>query len=366
MLENVTIGYTHAYQKFTDFLGTRNEFYSSERKTLEVAELIPLALEGESPELQNRILSEFNGMGPLESLLQRPDIDEIIVMGHDKIIYEAQGVLYPHSDIFLSERSFMRVLDVVSKSFFKAISYENPTGNGHWDHYRVHIIAPPLSPVYNLSLRKKGATKIKSLEQLIERQALTPPQSEVLQQLLVEKKNILVSGATSSGKTTFIQCMLNTLNHDRCLIIEDAQELDLPNTFSTRLLCPTREEQYGLSMSMSDLVKESLRMRPDRLILGEARGSEAKDYIQALSTGHRGCIASIHAAHPQEALLRLECLILQGAPEWSTKVVHQLMHSSIDYVIQLNKDITGRRHVQDIQRVSCLEEGHISLESLLL
>lgn len=354
--------YQKAYQKFTDFLTTQDDESSLELKKLEVAELIPIALKDESEELQSRIVSEFNGVGPLEELLVRDDIDEILVMGHETIIYEAEGRLYKHNDAFLSERAYMRVLDLISKSFFKAISYENPTGNGHWCDYRVHIIAPPLSPVYNLSLRKKGVTRIQNLSQLVERHALTPEQSQLIQKLLLEKSNILVSGATSSGKTTFIQCMLNTLKEDRCLIIEDAQELELPNAFSTRLLCPTRQEQYNVPMSMSDLVKESLRMRPDRLILGEARGSEAKDYIQALSTGHKGCIASIHAAHPREALLRLECLILQGAPEWSTKVVHQLIHSSVDYIIQLGRDTKGRRHIQDIQRISSLEEGHLTLE----
>lgn len=360
--------YQTAYSKFTNFLNFENSDSDSsqleEYRQLPLPELVPLALKEESQEIQDRILDEFIGLGPLASLLQDDEIDEIIAIGYDTIIYEKNGKLFKHADSFLSERAYLRVLDVLSKSFFKAISYENPTGNGHWKDYRVHIIAPPLSPVYNLSLRKQGRHRIQSLEDLVNLKALSSEQKQVIEALLKDKKNILISGATSSGKTTFIQCMLKTLTDERCLIIEDAQELELPNPFSARLICPTRSEQYFLELNMSDLIKESLRMRPDRLILGEARGPEARDYIQALSTGHRGCMASIHASNPQEALLRLECLILQGAPEWSSKVVQQLIHSSIDYVIQLGKDEDGKRRIQDIQRIVSLEEGHLALDSV--
>lgn len=351
-----------AYQKVEGFLKDRSLDPYSEFKELDIQEVIEYVLTDHSPQIKQRIYEEFMGLGPLKALVEDVDIDEILVMKPDQIVYEKRGTLLALDDIFFSEHSYLRTLDLISKSFFKAISFENPTGNGHWGPFRVHIIAPPLTTHPNLSLRKKGSTKIKSISDLKKRGSLNDAHESFLLEILKQKKNVLVSGATSSGKTTFIQCLLNELKDDRCLVIEDAQELELPNAFSTRLLCPTRTEQYQLSFNISDLVKESLRMRPDRLILGEARGGEAKDYIQALSTGHNGCVTSIHAAYPQDALLRLECLILQGAPEWSVKVVRQLIHSSLDFIIQLDRGENGLRHIKEIHRIVSLEEDHLSLE----
>jgi pilus assembly protein CpaF len=133
---------------------------------------------------------------------------------------------------------------------------------------------------------------------------------------------------------------------------------------STSLICPTRSEQYCLNFSMKDLVKESLRMRPDRIVLGEARSDEAKDFIQALSTGHKGCLSSIHASSTKDALTRLECLIAQGAPNWSTPVIRQLIATGVQWIIHVEKTKDGLREVKTISEITSLEHNGFLLQDL--
>ena len=315
------------------------------------------------PEHQDRITQEFLGYGPLESLVSDPDVDEILLIGAHHIAFERHGVLYNSDSYFLNEISFQRFMEKCTSSFLKSLSYENPTGNGLWEQFRVHAIGPPLSESPQISLRRIGGLKIQSLHRLKELETLNAQSQALLEKLIAHKKNILISGATGSGKTTLIQCLINTIKKERLVLIEDSQELIPPNPLSSSLKCPAREEQYTQSFPMKDLVKEALRMRPDRLVLGEVRSEEAKDYIQALNTGHRGCIASIHANSPQDALMRLECLILSGAHNWSPHITKQFIFNAIDYVIQVKKSPdNSKRYVSSICRLSSIESLHILLD----
>lgn len=310
-----------------------------------------------------RIFNEFIHEGPLTHLLKDEEVDEILIIDKDTLCYEKKGSLHHLKDRFLSEHSYQRFVDNWTSSFMKSLSFENPTGNGRHKGFRVHAIAPPLSANIQLSLRRIGGHKFTSLEALYQCQMLDTKSLAICAQLLEGRKNILISGATSSGKTTFMQCLINNLKNERLLILEDSAELICPNPMSTSLCCPSRTEQYIQAFEMKDLVKESLRMRPDRIILGEARSSEAKDYIQALSTGHTGCLASIHAHSAQDALLRLECLILMGASNWNTQITKRLISNAIDYVIQIEKrPETNQRILKSIHQLSGLEENQILLD----
>lgn len=313
---------------------------------------------------QSRLNAELYGFGPIQDLIADEDIDEILIHGQNAISYEKSGKLFIWEDTFLSEVSFQRIFEIISCDFFKAISYENPTGNGFWKGFRVHVIAPPLSKEIQISMRRVGGQKIKSLQNLSERGFIKNIGLDLIIKALDQRLNILICGATSSGKTTFIQCLMNHCKDDRFVILEDSEELYLPNKLSTALICPTRAEQYCISFSMKDLVKESLRMRPDRIVLGEARSDEAKDYIQALSTGHKGCIASIHASSTKDALIRLECLISQGAPNWSTPVIRQLIGSSLNWVIHVEKNPSGLREVKKISEITSIEHTGLLLHDL--
>lgn len=355
------------YQNILEVLSQHQNHWASQSMDVhknKESQLIEEQLQQFSDLDQIRLRQELYGLGPLENLISKADIDEILIHGQTAISYERQGQLYSLNDSFLSSSSFLRVFEMISNDFFKSISYENPTGNGYWKGFRVHVMAPPLSRDIQVSMRRIGGSKIKSLEQLAQLQFVAPSGLDIIFEALKMKKNILICGATSSGKTTFIQCLMNSCKEDRFVILEDSEELYLPNSLSTSLICPTRQEQYNLNFTMKDLVKESLRMRPDRIVLGEARSDEAKDYIQALSTGHKGCLASIHAASPKEALIRLECLISQGAPNWPPSTIRQLIASGLDLIIHVQKNNKGLRHIQTISEISSLEHNGILLHEL--
>ena len=186
-----------------------------------------------------------------------------------------------------------------------------------------------------------------------------------LKKIIQLQKNFLVIGSTGEGKTTVVNALLSeTDSYERSLIIEDTQEIQLPNSLSIRLL--TRDEtQNGLcSVDQGQLVKRALRLRPDRLVMGEIRGNEAKDFIMALSTGHRGSFGTLHAKDPQQALLRLEMLIQMGAPHWKLSAIRRLLSLSLDLIIATKKDSSGQRKLEGIYRINSLEENGFLIERL--
>jgi pilus assembly protein CpaF len=356
------------YQKLLNIASNNQNHWAQDTQSIKSENLDFKSLEKPLQEIQepyrSRIKKELFKLGPLEDLLKNPDVDEILIHEQKNISFEYKGKLNPYADYFLSESSYLRIFEIISGGFFKSISYENPTGNGYWKGFRVHVIGPPLCSQIQISLRRIGGQKIKSLLELKNRNFVKQTGFDLIQKALTQKTNILICGATSSGKTTFIQCLMNECPEDRFLILEDSEELSLPNSMSTSLICPTRSEQYCLNFSMKDLVKESLRMRPDRIVLGEARSDEAKDFIQALSTGHKGCLSSIHASSTKDALTRLECLIAQGAPNWSTPVIRQLIATGVQWIIHVEKTKDGLREVKTISEITSLEHNGFLLQDL--
>src|SRR5690606_28842673 len=215
---------------------------------------------------------------------------------------------------------------------------------------------------YNLSIRKHRS-KQWTTDELVLNNSITEAQLRFVQIAIKERKNFLVVGATGTGKTTFLNCCLSLISqNERIIIIEDTPELLVPNSLSSKLL--TRKDSQGLltPIELTDLIKESLRMRPDRLVLGEVRGPEAKDLLLALSTGHEGSIGTLHAVSAQEALIRLEMLIQLGAPQWNLDAIRRLIYFSLDYIICLERDQTGRRSVNSIYKLSGLESFGFLIE----
>lgn len=357
--------YKQIMKKITDQKDHWNQFDNSKNKiTDKEKETVSNYLSILPSALQLRLNQEIYGLGPLEKLIQDPSIDEILIHGPSTICFEQKGLLHVYFDSFYDESSFLRIFEKISDGFFKSISYENPTANGFWNNFRIHVIAPPLSKNIQISMRRIGGKKFKSLAELADKNFINESGLSLIHQAIDQKLNVLICGATSSGKTTFIQCLMNECPNDRFLILEDSEELYLPNRLSSALICPTRQEQYSTPFNMKDLVKESLRMRPDRIVLGEARSDEAKDYIQALSTGHRGCFSSIHAASARDALVRLECLIAQGAPNWTIQTIQKLIFSSIDLVLHIEKTSAGHRQVNSISKITSLEKNGFLLHEM--
>lgn len=303
---------------------------------------------------KQRVEHEFSDTGPLEALLSDSAITEIIINSQDNIWFEKSGTFFKHTDTFLSSVTYTNFIHLLAEQAGVQTNHRTPFANGEWRSFRVHLVSPPITPTHTLTLRRLKPYSM-SLEKLKNSDWCNEQQLQQLKTCIQQKKNILVVGSTGSGKTTLLNSLILEATADRCVYIEDTAELVLNNSLSTRLL--TRFDANGglPAIDQTDLVKQSLRMRPDRLILGEIRGGEAKDLLLALSTGHHGSMASIHAGSASEALMRLEMLVLMGAPEWSLMTIRRLIQLTVDVIVVTEKN-NGRWQLRDIYKIASLEE----------
>lgn len=326
-------------------------------------ELVEKATVNFDKSIKERIFLEFFSWGPVEPLLNDPEITEIIINGPESIWYEKEGRLFQIHDSFSSEFSYKRFLDRVCMEAGKHHSLENPFCDGTIRNFRLHFCAQVVSPKNSvLTLRRQSEfqwtfEKLKSLNWASEKEL------DFLKNLILNRDNILIVGPTGAGKTSVMNALINSIpTNERCVVIEETTELKLPNSCSVALLA--RKDANGLlpNIDQSDLVRHSLRMRPDRLIIGEVRGTEAKDLLLALSTGHAGSMGTLHASSAQQALLRLEMLIQMGAPQWSLHTVRNLISMSLNYIVVTGKTQTGQRKLLGIEKISSLEETGFLLE----
>jgi pilus assembly protein CpaF len=313
--------------------------------------------------IAERLHNEFFAWGPLESLREREDIFDVIVQGPEHIFFETGEGLFRHKDQFLSERSFKNFVERLTQEAKLLVDQKEPFANGKVGAFRVHLIIPPASQQTTITLRRHRQ-QVFSLQQLKASGFLSTQQMDFLQGRIAAHDNLLIVGPTGSGKTTFLNAILkDTTTQQRIVIIEDTDELQpchpLHGKLLSRELCPTSLNRYD----MGDLVKQALRMRPDRLVIGEVRGPEAKDLLQALATGHRGSLGTLHAESAQQALIRLEMLVQMGAPQWSLESIRRLILMSLDYLIVLSAD-RQQKGIKEIARIRSLESFGLLLEPI--
>lgn len=311
-----------------------------------------------------RIESELNGYGPLDPLLADEAITEILANSFEHIYFEREAQLWPCRDRFYSEQTYEAALERLAQHCGTYLSREKPFVEAQYKNWRITLIFAEISrgtPL--LSIRKQPEQKW-SLRKLLETNFLNLNQKEIIEELLEAHKNILIVGGTGSGKTSLLQALLSeTSASERCVIIEDTQELQLPNPLSSSLLTRQDPANSVSDVSMNDLLKRALRLRPDRLIVGEIRGSEAQALLLALSSGHSGSLGSLHALSASDALIRLEMLVQMGAPQWSLHSVRRLMAMTVDYIIVVAKK-NKKRSITGIYKISSLEEIGFTTELL--
>lgn len=315
--------------------------------------------------LKVRIHQEFFDCGPLSQLIFDTEITEIILNGPEKIFYEKAGNFFSHPDHFYSDVTFHNFIDRICQEAKICIDLNQPTANGNWRGLRLHLVGPPLSePNICLTLRRHPENPW-TLDQLSAAQWCQPNTKNILTKLVEQHSNLLIVGPTGCGKTSVLNALLQMIPPlQRVICIEDTKEVFLPNSMSCRLLTRQMNNDTLRSFDQSDLVRESLRMRPERLVVGEIRGAEAKDLILALSTGHRGCMSTLHAHSAKEALLRLEMLVQLGAPQWSLTTIRNMIRFALDYVIELEiKD--KQRKLKSIQRLCSIEATGYVIEEVL-
>jgi pilus assembly protein CpaF len=273
--------------------------------------------------------------------------------------------LHLHPDSFLNEITFQNFIERLCLETKTQLSVEQPVADGKFRDFRMHLVGKELTQKDNVLCLRRHPKNPWSFERLANSGWASASQIEILKNILAEKKSFLVVGPTGAGKTSVLNACLGELSDcERNVLIEDTEELYLPNDCSTRLL--TRTDAKGLlpNIDQAILLKQALRMRPDRIVVGEVRGAEAKDLLMALSTGHEGSMGTLHASNPHQALMRLEMLVQLGAPFWSNQVVRRLIFLSLQYIIVVNRDHSGQRHLEGIYALTSLEDTGFLLEKL--
>jgi pilus assembly protein CpaF len=312
------------------------------------------------------IEDEVLGLGPLEPLLSDPTISDILVNGYHHIYVERRGKLVPTPVRFHDNQHLMNIIDRIVSSVGRRVDESSPMVDARLeDGSRVNAIIPPLSiDGPSLSIRR-FAVDLLSLDDLVGLTTLTPAIGEIFKGIVRARLNILISGGTGTGKTTMLNVMSAFIPHDeRIVTIEDSAELQLQQPHTVRLETrPTNIEGKG-GIDQQALVKNSLRMRPDRIIVGEVRGKEAVDMLQAMNTGHDGSLTTIHANSPRDALFRVENMFAMAGYNIPIKAVRNQIASALDVVIQLERMEDGVRRVVSIQEIDGMESDIITMSEI--
>ncbi len=328
-------------------------------------EAMPLST-AERDRLVNDVQHELFGLGPLEPLLGDPTISDILVNSHGTIYVERRGKLEVSNVAFKDDEHLMRVIERIVSSVGRRIDESSPMVDARLrDGSRVNAIIPPLSidgPV--LSIRRFGAEPLR-MNLLIENKALTKDIADMLDMCVKARLNVLISGGTGAGKTTLLNALSAYIPEDqRIVTIEDSAELQLQQPHVVRLETrPPNIEGRG-EVSQRDLVRNALRMRPDRIVIGEVRGGEAIDMLQAMNTGHDGSLTTIHANTPRDALARLETMIQMTGMRLSDRAMRQQIAAAIDLVLQVARLSDGTRRVTAISEITGMEGETITMQEI--
>jgi pilus assembly protein CpaF len=313
-------------------------------------------------EIENEIL----GLGPLEQLLKDPTISDILVNGPSQIYIERSGKLELSAVHFDSEQHLMTIIDRIVSRIGRRIDESSPMVDARLqDGSRVNAIIPPLAiDGPQVSIRRFAVERL-TIERLVELNELTPTMGRVLEAVVKSRLNVLISGGTGSGKTTLLNVLSSFIPPDeRIVTIEDSAELQLQQPHKVRLETrPPNIEGKG-EVTQRDLVRNSLRMRPDRIVLGEVRGAEALDMLQAMNTGHDGSLTTIHANTARDALTRIESMVAMTGIDLPTKQLRGQISSAIDIIIQLERQEDGIRRLTSLNEVQGLEGDVIILSEI--
>ncbi len=342
--------------------------------TPELGKLIEQILQQESVPLNQReraqliqeMVHEVLGLGPLEPLLADPTVADILVNTHKQVFVERFGKLEATSVQFRDEAHLRKIIDKIVSRVGRRIDESSPMVDARLaDGSRVNAIIPPLAiDGACMSIRKFSRDPLQ-LQNLIEKKSLTPQIGDLLKGIVQARLNTLVSGGTGTGKTTILNILSGFIpSTERIVTIEDAAELQLRQEHVVRLETrPTNIEGKG-EVTQRELVKNALRMRPDRIILGEVRGAETLDMLQAMNTGHDGSLTTIHANSCRDALTRVETLVAMAGLNLSTKSLRNYISSALDVIIQLTRLSDGTRKMTSVQEITGMEGDVITLQEI--
>lgn len=318
--------------------------------------------------IKKLVLNEAVGLGPLEELLRDKDISEIMVNSSNEIYVERKGKIFLSNAIFSSDQAVLDIIERIVSPIGRRIDESSPMVDARLkDGSRVNAIIPPLAiKGPTITIRKFPEERLR-IKNLIEMGSVSSDMADFLESCVIHKKNVIISGGTGSGKTTLLNVLSNFIpNGERVITIEDAAELKLDHDHLISLESrPSNAEGKG-SVTIRDLVKNSLRMRPDRIVVGECRGAESLDMLQAMNTGHEGSLTTLHANTPRDALSRLETLVLMAGMDLPLQAIREQIVSAIDIIVQQTRFACGTRKVTHITEVTGIEGNTIQLQDIFL
>jgi pilus assembly protein CpaF len=366
---------THIHQTLLDQIDLEAmENLPPQRLKEELRNLVERLLEAENVvvnDIERRnlvrdIQYEMLGLGPLEPLLVDPTISDILVNSYRQVYVERRGKLELTDVVFNDDAHLMKIIDKIVSRVGRRVDESSPMVDARLpDGSRVNAIIPPLAIDGPMMSIRRFATVPYTMEDILGFKTLTPEMAEILQGLVKAKINFLISGGTGGGKTTLLNILSASIPHDeRIITIEDAAELQLQQPHVIRLETrPPNIEGKG-DVTQRALVRNSLRMRPDRIVLGEVRGAEAVDMMQAMNTGHEGSMATIHANSPRDALSRLENMIGLSGMNLPAKISRQQISAALTAIVQVARLTDGRRKVVSIQEMTGMEGDIITMQEL--
>ncbi|WP_298885489.1 ATPase, T2SS/T4P/T4SS family [uncultured Serinicoccus sp.] len=338
----------------------------------ELAALVQSADISLKPDERRRLIDDLTddvlGYGPLQKLLDDDDVSEVMVNGPDHVYVERAGRLTNSGVVFTSEEQLRRVIERIVSRVGRRIDESSPLVDARLeDGSRVNAIIPPLAVNgSSLTIRKFGKVPLQA-EDLVQRDSLTPEMVTLLDACVKARLNILVTGGTGTGKTTLLNVLSSFIPTDeRIVTIEDAVELQLQQEHVVRLESrPPNIEGRG-EITIRDLVRNSLRMRPDRIVVGEVRGAESLDMLQAMNTGHEGSLSTVHANTPRDAIARLETLVLMAGMDLPLRAIREQISSAVDLIVHLTRLRDGTRRVTHVTEVQGMEGEIITLQDAFL
>jgi pilus assembly protein CpaF len=364
------------HQGLIDSLGP--QLYDPHLKQSDLEQRVRLTLqtvlEGESTPLSSsdrtrisqEVTDEILGHGPLEPLLRDPEVTEIMVNGPHQIYIERAGKIYPVAATFTNEAHLRRTIDKIVGRVGRRVDESQPMVDARLaDGSRVNAVVPPIALDGSILTIRKFSTDPFTDRDLISFGTFTPAVRDVLQACVLGRLNIIISGGTGSGKTTLLNVMSRYIPHDeRIVTIEDAAELQLNQAHVLRLESrPPNIEGKG-QIAIRDLVRNSLRMRPDRIVVGEVRDGAALDMLQAMNTGHDGSITTVHANTPRDSLSRLETMVLMAGIDLPIRAIRDQVAGAIDLIVQQARLRDGTRRITAITEVAGMEGDVITLQDL--
>lgn len=338
-----------------------------------INEEIESAIEGydlsnlERSHLYNLIENEINGYGPLTELLEDKNITEIMVNSPNEIFIEIDGqIIKDESVSFINDEHIVRTIQRLIEPLGRTIDVANPMVDSRlMDGSRINAVIPPLSTKGPVITIRKFKETMTSIEDLIRIGSLTPYMARFLEASVKGKLNIIVCGGTGSGKTTLLNILSSFIGtHERIITIEDAAELHLRQEHVISLETRVTNYDNDGEITIRDLVRNSLRMRPDRIIVGEVRGKEAFDMLQAMNTGHDGSLTTLHANGAADALNRLETMVLMSGLDIPIKAIREYITSAIDLVVNIERMNDGRRKITSICEIDGFEDDRIKLKEI--